>query len=99
MLKWIVGSVGIFFLLLVVGALIIPLKIPQKYSQVITSADGTVIHAFLSSDDKWRMKTEKEDISDKLRKAILYKEDKYFYYHFGINPVAIARAAFKAQHT
>jgi len=25
-------------------------------------------------------------------KAIVYKEDKYFYWHFGVNPVALARA-------
>jgi len=40
------------------------------------------------------MFTELKEISPKLKEAILFKEDKYFYYHFGVNPVAIARAAF-----
>ena len=88
------AGLGILLFLLVICAAVIPLKIPEDYSQVITSADGTVLHAFLSTDDKWRMRTEKEDVTDKLRKAILYKEDKYFYYHFGVNPVAIVRATF-----
>ena len=37
---------------------------------------------------------EPEEISPRLKEAILFKEDKYFYYHPGINPIAIIRAAF-----
>jgi len=81
-MKRIIIAFGVLILLLVIGSAIIPLHIPREYSQIITSSDGTVLHAFLTSDDKWRMQTEKDDVSDKLRKAILYKEDKYFYYHF-----------------
>jgi len=54
---------------------------------------GEVIHAFLTGDQKWRMKTELNEISPTLKKTLLYKEDKYFYHHPGINPFAIARAA------
>jgi penicillin-binding protein 1C len=95
--KWlrIPGSVvimlTIIFLLL---DLIFPLRINIPYSQVITASDGTVLHAFLSKDEKWRMKTELNEITPTLKKAIIYKEDKYFYYHFGVNPVAIMRALF-----
>ena len=60
----------------------------------LMASDGTVIHAFLTKDEKWRMMTEQNEITSQLKKAILYKEDKFFYYHFGVNPVAIARAAF-----
>jgi penicillin-binding protein 1C len=93
-LKRILQIIWIFFILLIIGAAVVPLKTSREYSQIITASDGTVIHAFLTADDKWRMQTEGGDVSDKLRKAILFKEDKYFYYHFGINPFAIARAAF-----
>ena len=40
------------------------------------------------------MMIEPEEISPRLKEAILFKEDKYFYYHPGINPIAIIRAAF-----
>jgi penicillin-binding protein 1C len=30
-----------------------------------------------------------------LRKTIIAKEDKYFYYHPGVNPIAVIRATFK----
>src|SRR5690606_31994476 len=35
-----------------------------------------------------------EEITPELSKAILYKEDKYFYYHPGVNPLAICRAVY-----
>ncbi|MGA0556044.1 penicillin-binding protein 1C [Larkinella sp. VNQ87] len=72
-----------------------PLKVRPRYSTVIRAADGTILHAFLSDDDKWRLATELDEITPVLRKTILYKEDKYFYYHPGFNPVAMARAAFR----
>jgi len=40
------------------------------------------------------MFVELKEITPTLRKAILAKEDKYFNYHFGVNPIAIFRAAF-----
>lgn len=38
------------------------------------------------------MKTTPDEISPLLKKTIIAKEDKYFYYHPGINPAAITRA-------
>ncbi|MBC5773301.1 penicillin-binding protein 1C [Pontibacter sp. KCTC 32443] len=70
-----------------------PLTINVSYSPVITASDGSVINAFLSSDDKWRMQLEAGEINPVLKKAVLLKEDRYFYFHPGINPVAIVRAA------
>ena len=74
--------------------IIFPLKVRIDYSQIVTASDGTVIHAFLTKDQKWRMMTEQKEISPQLKKAILYKEDKWFYYHYGINPFALMRAGF-----
>jgi penicillin-binding protein 1C len=70
-----------------------PLPTPVVYARVVTARDGTVLHAFLSPDDKWRMKTELAEITPELRAAFLHKEDQYFYYHPGVNPLALARAA------
>jgi len=81
----------IFFLL----NLIFPLKDKVEYSTIITDKNGEVINAYLTKDQKWRMKTELDEISPLLRKTIIAKEDKYFYYHPGVNPVAVVRAGFK----
>ena len=70
-----------------------PVDTTIPYSTVITARDGSILHAFLSRDDKWRMYAELADITPALRDAILYKEDKYFYYHPGFNPVSMLRAA------
>jgi len=80
---------------LLLADIILPLKPHITYSQVILASDGSILHAYLTPDQKWRMKTDISDISPLLQKTIIYKEDKYFYFHFGINPFAIARAAYK----
>jgi len=87
-------SIIIPFILFLFLNVIFPLRINIPYSQIITASDGSVLHAFLSSDDKWRMKTELNEITPLLKKSIIEKEDKYFYWHPGINPVAMVRAAF-----
>ncbi|MES2732580.1 MAG: penicillin-binding protein 1C [Bacteroidota bacterium] len=69
-----------------------PLPPAPAYSTLITDRRGEVLHAFLSHDDKWRMKTELSEIIPDLRKAIIHKEDRYFYVHPGVNPIAIVRA-------
>ncbi|MBC8111082.1 MAG: penicillin-binding protein 1C, partial [Verrucomicrobia bacterium] len=74
--------------------LLFPFHPDIAYSQVITASDSTVLYAFLSADDKWRMKTELSEIMPQVRQTIVFKEDRYFYYHFGINPFAVVRALF-----
>jgi penicillin-binding protein 1C len=74
---------------------VFPLPDNIEYSTIITDSKGEVVHAFLTKDQKWRMKTELEDISPLLRKTIVEKEDKYFYSHPGVNALAIARAFVK----
>jgi len=87
----IASPAALFFLL----NWIFPLPDKIEYSTIITDNRGEVINAYLTKDQKWRMKTELREISPLLRKTIIAKEDKYFYSHPGINAVAIARAFFK----
>lgn len=72
-----------------------PLPAKPGYSLIITDSKDQVMHAYLTKDEQWRMETELEEISPLLKKAIIEKEDKYFYYHIGVNPIAIGRAAIK----
>ncbi|HLK31156.1 MAG TPA: penicillin-binding protein 1C [Puia sp.] len=85
-------SIILFFFLL---NWIFPLSDKIEYSTIITDNKGEVIHAFLTKDQQWRMKTELNEISPLLRKTIIEKEDKYFYHHFGINPFAVTKSFFK----
>ncbi len=83
-----------FIVVLMVLNLVFPPKVKVSYSTLITDKKGEILHAFLSTDEKWRMFVELKEITPTLRKAILAKEDKYFNFHFGVNPIAIFRAAF-----
>jgi penicillin-binding protein 1C len=94
-LKWL--GVGIASMIVLFFALnrIFPLPDKIEYSTIITDSKGDVINAYLTKDQKWRMKTELNEISPLLRKTIIAKEDKYFYSHPGVNPGAVVKAFFK----
>jgi len=66
---------------------------PPRYSPLVLAQDGTVLHAYLNPTQKWRMKTELPEITPALQAAIIAKEDRYFRYHLGVNPVALVQAA------
>ena len=84
------GLLLLFFLL----DRLFPLPDRVEYSTIITDNKGEVINAYLTSDQKWRMKTELDEISPLLQKTIINKEDRHFYRHPGVNPFALIRAAF-----
>src|ERR1700722_2230482 len=80
------------FLTFLLANWVFPLPDRIEYSTIITDDKGEVVHAFLTRDQQWRMKTELGEISPLLRKTIVEKEDKYFYYHPGVNLLAMVRA-------
>lgn len=90
--RWMAWLLPFPVLFLILNALF-PFHISISYSRIVLAGDGTVIQAFLSADEKWRMPVTLNEISPELKKAILFKEDKYFYFHPGINPVSVMRAA------
>ncbi len=85
----------VLFLLFIVIDRVAPLPdLSKGYSTIIYSDDGKILHGFLSKDDKWRIRADYEEISGDLCDAIIFKEDKYFYWHPGINPLSVARALY-----
>jgi penicillin-binding protein 1C len=82
-------------LLFVVLDLLFPLPGKKEFSKEIHAKDGTLLTAYLTSDDKWRLRTELEEVSTELIKAILEKEDSWYYWHPGINPVSVVRAFYR----
>src|SRR5579872_1616118 len=77
-----VFTAGIFFIL-VFGTLCIIFPLPDKieYATCILDDRGQVVHAFLPRDQQWRMKLDNNELTPLLRNTILFKEDKYFFYH------------------
>jgi penicillin-binding protein 1C len=94
LVKRFVITLILFFLSFLLLNVVFPLPDKIEYSTIIRDAKGELINAYLTTDEKWRMKTELSEISPLLRKTIIAKEDRYFYHHPGINFFAITRAAF-----
>lgn len=89
--KTVVFTGALSWLVLILN-FVFPLKPDKPYSTLIYSQDKELIGAFLSADDKWRMELQPHEVTPELKKAILFKEDKWFYWHFGVNPVSVVRA-------
>lgn len=71
----------------------LPDRLDYGDSTVVTYRDGRIAHATLSDDDKWRLPTELGDIDPAYVEALLALEDRRFYRHFGVDPIAVVRAA------
>ncbi|MEO9484868.1 MAG: penicillin-binding protein 1C [Ekhidna sp.] len=87
---WLLSG-GLFLIFLLLDY-VFPFKKTIDYSTLVMDSGGDILNAYLSEDDKWRLFLAAEDITDDLKKAILYKEDQYFYSHPGVNPVSVGRA-------
>ena len=69
-----------------------PLLSKSPYSTEIVDKKERLLRLSLSEDQIYRVKTDLNDISPIAIKATLLYEDRYFYWHFGVNPFAIIRA-------
>src|SRR5688572_1099655 len=59
----------------------------------VWSADGQVLRVTLAADEQYRLWVPLEEIAPVLVEAVLLKEDRWFYWHPGVNPMALTRAA------
>ena len=90
------GTVLIPLLLFLVAIRLFPLpveKLQQPPSTIVLDRHGAWLRAFISSDESWHIpEPSLDEISPKLRTAVLTYEDRWFYRHFGINPFSIIQA-------
>lgn len=54
--------------------------------------DGSLLRAYLSPDQKWRFRTDIAALPGYVRHGLLCLEDRHFYRHPGVNPLAVGRA-------
>lgn len=88
------------FLLLGAAALYIFIPRPAlldgvSFSQAVYDRDGRLLRLTLSVDEKYRLYTHVASISPQLVEAALIHEDKFFFLHPGVNPVALAKGAWQ----
>jgi penicillin-binding protein 1C len=73
-----------------------PLATYAPSSTAVYSADGALMRVTLSDDQQYRLWVKVEDLNPQLVEALLLHEDRYFYWHPGVNPVAVGRATLMA---
>ena len=61
-------------------------------SQIVLARDGTLLRLGLSSDDHYRVWTPLAEIPNTVVDATLLAEDRFFFRHPGVNPIALMRA-------
>lgn len=87
-------------LLLSLSALILrlvpraPLSATYSSSIAVRDREHRLLRLTLSDDDKYRLWTPLAKISPNLVDAMLLHEDRHFYRHFAVNPLALLRAVY-----
>ncbi|MEE4176305.1 MAG: penicillin-binding protein 1C [Bacteroides sp.] len=64
---------------------------PDPGSTVIEDREGVLLGARIADDGQWRF-LEMEEVPEQFAKALVAFEDRYFYFHPGVNPLATVRA-------
>ncbi len=66
------------------------------YSTLIIDRDGQILRAFLSDGQQWCFPPDTSlAVPAKLQTAVLHFEDRHFYRHLGVNPLALGRALYQ----
>lgn len=63
------------------------------HTQVVLARDGTPLRAFPDAAHIWRNPVQENEVSPRYVEALVAYEDRWFYWHPGVNPLALARAA------
>ena len=93
-LRW--GAVAALVSLLALDLLFPPpLPAARDTSSVVVARDGTPLRAFADAEGVWRHPADPDAVSPLYLQALLTYEDRWFYRHPGINPVALARAGWQ----
>lgn len=83
-----------FALFLILDALY-PLNLDmlnKQKSRILYDRNGEILNMQISDDQIWRFYASADEIPPRLKQSAIYFEDRYFYYHFGVNPASILRA-------
>lgn len=62
-------------------------------SQIVLAADGQPLRAFADENGVWRYPVHLDQIAPNYLKTVISYEDRWFYRHPGVNPLALLRAS------
>ena len=76
-----------------------PLASRYTSSVAVYDARGQLLRLTLAKDDRYRLWLPLESISPEIVEAFLLQEDRWFYRHPGVNPLALARGGWRTYVT
>lgn len=75
-----------------------PLQLPDNntsFARVVIDRHGELLRTFADKRGIWRYPVTLEQVSPHYLSALINYEDRWFYYHPGVNPLSILRAAWQ----
>jgi penicillin-binding protein 1C len=72
-----------------------PLGENLSYSPLVLDRDGRLLRPFTTEEGYWRLPARPEDVDRRFLAMLIAYEDKRFYSHYGVDPVAMLRAAWQ----
>ncbi|MBD9460232.1 peptidoglycan glycosyltransferase PbpC [Pseudomonas sp. PDM05] len=95
-MRWSLGVVVLVIALLWLADRIWPLPLPQDdLARVVLAEDGTPLWRFADANGVWRYPVQTGEVSPYYLDALLTYEDRWFYRHPGVNPLALVRASWQ----
>ncbi|WP_446238824.1 peptidoglycan glycosyltransferase PbpC [Pseudomonas simiae] len=95
-MRWALGAVVLVVVLLWGADRVWPLPLPQDdLARVVLAEDGTPLWRFADANGVWRYPVQTHEVSPYYLDALLTYEDRWFYQHPGVNPLALARATWQ----
>ncbi|WP_256676406.1 peptidoglycan glycosyltransferase PbpC [Pseudomonas sp. RGB] len=93
---WAFGCVLAVIALLWLADRIWPLPLPKDdLARVVLAEDGTPLWRFADANGVWRYPVQTREVSPYYLDALLTYEDRWFYEHPGVNPLALVRATWQ----
>jgi len=94
--RWTLASLLLVIALLWLADRIWPLPLPQDdLARVVLAEDGTPLWRFADANGVWRYPVQTREVSPYYLEALLTYEDRWFYQHPGVNPLALVRATWQ----
>lgn len=85
----------VFIIFIIINILYRPYLLEkQSFSRAVFDRNGKLLKLTLTNEDKYKVFTKLNNIPENFKKSVLLYEDKYFYYHLGVNPFSLIRASF-----
>lgn len=94
--RWTLGSLLLLIALLWLADHLWPLPLPKDdLARVVLAEDGTPLWRFADANGVWRYPVTTDQVSPYYLDALLTYEDRWFYQHPGVNPLALVRATWQ----